>query len=152
MSKQLLSPYAGIIHPIEETPDPAFSTKILGDGFFVTPTEGIVLAPADGEITYIAPTLHGLRMTAADGTLLTLHVGTNSCELKGAGFTAFAEEGARVKAGDKLLEFEPARLRENPKTTDACILLIEEMPEGKRVRLTTSGAVAPLAPVAVIDG
>lgn len=151
MSKQILSPFTGTIHPIEEAPDPAFAMKILGDGFFVSPSEGIVLAPADGEITYIAPTLHGIRMTADDGTLFTLHIGTNSCELKGAGFTVFVAEGAHVKTGGKLLAFEPSLLRANPKTTDACILLVEEMPEGKNVRLTTSGSVAALAPVAVID-
>ena len=151
MSQILLSPFTGTIHPIEEAPDPAFAAKILGDGFFVSPSEGIVLAPVDGEITYIAPTLHGLRMTAADGTLFTLHIGTNSCELKGAGFTVFTKEGAHVRTGDKLLAFDPALLRENPKTTDACILLVEEMPEGKHVRLTASGSVAAPAPVAVIE-
>ena len=150
MSLVLLSPFAGIVHPIEEAPDPVFSMKMLGDGFFVTPSSGEVVSPVDGEVTYVAPTKHGIRILAADGTKMTLHIGTESGELKGEGFSVFVTEGAKVKKGDKLMKFSPELLRQNPKTTDACIVLIEEMPEEKTVRLTTSGEVAPLAAVAEI--
>lgn len=150
MSLTLLSPFAGTIHPIEEAPDPVFSMKMLGDGFFVTPSTGEAFSPVDGEITYVAPTKHGIRIATADGTKVTLHIGTESGELKGEGFSVFVEQGAKVKKGDKLLTFSPELLRQNPKTTDACILLVEEMAEGKTVRLTTSGEVAPLTAVAEI--
>ena len=148
MSTALLSPFTGIIHPIEEAPDPVFSMKMLGDGFFVTPTVGEVISPVDGKVTYVAPTKHGVRITAQDGTTLTLHIGTESGELKGEGFTVFVAEGAAVKKGDKLLTFSPELLRQNPKTTDACILLVEE---GKDIKLTATGEVKPLAPVAVME-
>ena len=150
MSTTLLSPYTGTLHPITEAPDPVFSEKMLGDGFFVTPSVGEVLSPTDGEITYVAPTKHGIRIAAADGTKLTLHVGTESGELKGEGFTVFVETGAKVKKGDKLMTFSPELLRQNPKTTDACILLLEEMEDGKEVRLTASGEVKALTPVAEV--
>ena len=129
MDITLFSPYTGTIHPITEAPDPVFAEKMLGDGFFVTPSVGEAMAPADGEVTYVAPTKHGIRITTADGLKLTLHVGTESGEL---------------------LTFSPELLRQNPKTTDACILLIEEMDDGKEVRLTASGEVTALAPVAEI--
>lgn len=151
MSLTLLSPFAGTIHPIEEAPDPVFSMKMLGDGFFVTPSSGEAFSPVDGEITYVAPTKHGIRIAAVDGTKMTLHIGTESGELKGEGFSVFVEQGAKVKKGDKLMTFSPELLRQNPKTTDACILLIEEMPEGKTVRLTADGEVAPLTAVAVVE-
>ena len=150
MSLTLLSPFAGTVHPIEEAPDPVFSMKMLGDGFFVTPSTGEAFSPVDGEITYVAPTKHGIRIAAADGSKMTLHIGTESGELKGEGFTVFVAEGIKVKAGDKLMTFSTELLRQNPKTTDACIVLIEELPEGKEVRLTTSGEVTPLTPVAEI--
>lgn len=150
MSITLFSPYTGTIHPITETPDPVFSEKMLGDGFFVTPALGEVVSPADGVVTYVAPTKHGIRITASDGMKLTLHVGTESGELKGEGFTVFVSEGAKVRKGDKLLTFSPELLRQNPKTTDACIFLLEEMEDGKEVRLTVSGEVAALSPVAEI--
>lgn len=150
MGIALFSPYTGTIHPITEAPDPVFAEKMLGDGFFVTPDLGEAFAPADGVVTYVAPTKHGVRITAADGTKLTLHVGTESGELKGEGFSVFVEEGAQVRKGDKLLAFSPELLRQNPKTTDACILLVEEMEDGREVRLTVSGKVAALSPVAEI--
>lgn len=150
MSLTLLSPFAGTIHPIEEAPDPVFSMKMLGDGFFVTPSSGEAFSPVDGEITYVAPTKHGIRIAAADGTKVTLHIGTESGELKGEGFSVFVEQGTKVKKGDKLMTFSPELLQQNPKTTDACILLVEEMPEGKAVQLTASGEVAPLTAVAEI--
>lgn len=151
MSVTLLSPFAGTIHPIEEAPDPVFSMKMLGDGFFVTPSSGDVVSPVDGEVTYVAPTKHGIRIVAADGAKMTLHIGTESGELKGEGFAVFVAEGAKVNTGDKLMSFSPELLRQNPKTTDACIVLIEELPEGKTVRLTADGEVAPLAAVAVVE-
>ncbi len=150
MSTTLLSPYAGTLHPITEAPDPVFSEKMLGDGFFITPSIGEVLAPADGEITYVAPTKHGIRIAAADGTKLTLHVGTESGELKGEGFTVFVETGEKVRKGDKLMTFSPELLQQNPKTTDACILLLEDMEDGREVRLTASGEVTALTPVAEV--
>ncbi len=150
MSTMLFSPYTGTIHPITEAPDPVFAEKMLGDGFFVTPDLGEAVAPADGVVTYVAPTKHGIRITAADGLKLPLHVGTESGELKGEGFTVFVQEGAKVRKGDKLLTFSPELLRQNPKTTDACILLLEEMEDGREVRLTAAGEVTALTPVAEI--
>ena len=150
MSTTLFSPFAGVVHPIEEAPDPVFAMKMLGDGFFVTPSAGEAFSPVDGEVTYVAPTKHGVRIAADDGTKLTLHVGTESGELKGEGFSVFVEPGAKVQKGDKLMTFSPELLRQNPKTTDACIVLIEELPEGKAVRLTAGGEVAPLTAVAEI--
>ena len=150
MSTMLFSPYTGTIHPITEAPDPVFAEKMLGDGFFVTPSVGEAVAPADGVVTYVAPTKHGIRITAADGLKLTLHIGTESGELKGEGFTVFVQEGAKVRKGDKLLTFSPELLRQNPKTTDACILLLEEMEDGREVRLTATGEVTALTPVAEI--
>lgn len=151
MNATLLSPFIGTIHPIEEAPDPVFAMKMLGDGFFVTPSSGEVVSPVDGEITYVAPTKHGIRIAADDGSKITLHIGTNSGELNGEGFTLFVETGAKVKTGDKLMTFSPDLLRANPKTTDACLVLVEEIPEGKSVKLTATGKVELLAPVAVIE-
>ncbi len=150
MSTPLLSPFIGTIHPIEEAPDPVFAMKMLGDGFFVTPSSGEVVSPADGEVTYVAPTKHGIRIVCADGAKITLHIGTESGALKGEGFTVFVEQGAKVKTGDRLMTFSPELLRAHPKTTDACLVLLEGLPEGKEVRLTTGGEVAFLAPVAEI--
>ncbi len=150
MNAKLLSPFAGTIHPIGEAPDPVFAMKMLGDGFFVTPSSGEVVSPVDGKVTYVAPTKHGIRLETRDGSKITLHIGTESGELKGEGFTLFVETGAEVKAGDRLLTFSPELLRDNPKTTDACLFLLEGLPEGREVRLTVSGQVAPLTPVAEI--
>ncbi len=151
MNTTLLSPFAGTIHPIGEAPDPVFAMKMLGDGFFVTPSAGEAVSPVDGKITYVAPTKHGIRIETQDGAKITLHIGTESGALQGEGFALFVETGADVKAGDKLLTFSPELLRANPKTTDACLMLIEEIPEGKSVKLTAAGEVELLAPVAVIE-
>ncbi len=150
MSTVLVSPFEGTVHPITEAPDPVFSMKMLGDGFFVTPSSGEVVSPVDGEVTYVAPTKHGLRIAGKDGLTVTLHIGTESGELKGEGFSVFVETGASVTRGQKLMTFSPELLRQNPKTTDACIFLVENVPEGQEVRLTVSGAVKAMTPAAEI--
>lgn len=103
---QILSPADGTVKDITEVPDPTFADKVLGDGAAVIPADGKIYAPADGTVVNIMDTKHGIMFQTAQGVELLIHIGLETVNLKGKYFTAHAENGAQVKAGDLLVEFD----------------------------------------------
>ena len=143
----LCSPVTGTVHPITEAPDDAFASKMMGDGFFVYPTVGEVLAPADGEVVFVFDTKHAIGMKSADGTEYLLHIGVDTVALGGKGFEVFVEAGQQVKKGDRLMKFDIDYIRTNA-TSDACLVIFTGLPEGTSVEMTATGEVKALDPVA----
>lgn len=142
-SKGFASPFTGTIHAIAEAPDETFSSKTMGDGFFVTPTLGTVYAPADSTVTYIADTHHALCLTTTDGTDYMLHIGINTVQLQGKGFTVNVANSQHVKKGDVVMTFDAAYIRDYAKS-DACLCIFTNLPEGKEIHLTATGNVRAL--------
>ena len=145
----LCSPVTGTVHPITEAPDEAFASKMMGDGFFIYPSKGEVLAPADGEVVFVFDTKHAIGMKSADGTEYLLHIGVDTVALGGKGFNVFVKAGQQVKKGDKLMEFDIDYIRANA-TSDACLVIFTGLPEGTSVKMTATGEVKALDPVARI--
>ena len=145
----LFSPVTGTVHPITEAPDEAFASKMMGDGFFIYPSKGEVLAPADGEVVFVFDTKHAIGMKSADGTEYLLHIGVDTVALGGKGFNVFVKAGQQVKKGDKLMEFDIDYIRANA-TSDACLVIFTGLPEGTSVEMTATGEVKALDPVARI--
>ena len=145
--RTLCSPVTGTVHPITEAPDEAFASKMMGDGFFIYPSKGEVLAPDDGEVVFVFDTKHAIGMKSADGTEYLLHIGVDTVALGGKGFNVFVESGQQVKKGDKLMEFDIDYIRENAKS-DACLVIFTGLPEGTSIKMTATGEVTALDPVA----
>lgn len=103
---QILSPATGTVKDITEVPDKTFADKILGDGAAVIPEEGKIFAPADGTVVNIMDTKHGIMFQTAQGVELLIHIGLETVNLNGKYFTSHVENGAQVKAGDLLVEFD----------------------------------------------
>lgn len=108
-----LSAYlSGKVIPIEEVPDQVFSQKVLGDGLAIEPTDHVLLAPADGEITVVNEgTYHACGILLDNGAEILLHIGLDTVGMNGDGFTPFVKEGQRVKRGDKLITFDPEKIK-----------------------------------------
>lgn len=106
------SPVKGKVIPLSEVKDEAFSSGMLGKGAAIIPEEGVVYAPADGEISAFFPTGHAIGMVTEDGAEILIHVGMDTVQLEGKGFTPFAKTGDKVKKGQKLLEFDKEFIKE----------------------------------------
>ncbi|WP_306507824.1 N-acetylglucosamine-specific PTS transporter subunit IIBC [Corynebacterium sp.] len=108
-------PFAGDVVELSQVPDASFAQGMVGEGFAVMPDAVDafdVCAPVDGTITMIFKTRHAFGMKTADGLDLLIHIGIDTVELKGEGFTALAKKGDTVTAGTPIIAVEARKLRE----------------------------------------
>lgn len=104
---------SGQVIPIEEVPDQVFSSKMMGDGIAIEPEDELLLAPADGTVAVVMEdSLHACGIVLDNGMEVLLHIGLDTVDMKGNGFRAFIKPGDRVKRGDKLIQFDRARIRQ----------------------------------------
>ena len=94
----IASPVSGTVVPLTEVPDPTFAQGILGPGAAVQPSEGRIVAPANGTVDMMFDTGHAVSMTTSEGAELLIHVGIDS--------------GDTVRKGDTLIEFDIDAIRE----------------------------------------
>lgn len=102
----LLAPFTGPMVPLADVPDPVFADGMFGDGIGIDPLEGVLLAPCDGVITHLARTHHAVTLRTSQGAEILVHIGIDTVELAGKGFTPKVEQGASVRAGQVLIEFD----------------------------------------------
>ena len=96
----------GTVVPLADVKDEAFASGVLGNGIAIEPSEGELVAPADGEISSTFETHHAVGMTTADGAELLMHIGIDTVKLGGKHFTYLVNEGDKVKKGQPLIRFE----------------------------------------------
>ena len=96
---------------MNEVPDDGFASRAMGDGVAVEPTEGKLLAPADGKISLVFPTKHAVGMVTPDGAELLMHIGIDTVKLNGENFETHVTEGQEVKRGDLLVTFDIDAIR-----------------------------------------
>ncbi len=130
---------SGKLMPIEEVGDGVFSEKILGDGLAIEPESETVLAPCDGTIsTLMEDSRHAVGMVLENGTELLIHVGLDTVQMKGEGFTYLVKENEAVKAGTPLLTFNREKIRQAGKR-DVTVLAFTDGTEGKTISLYANG-------------
>ncbi|HFI0562580.1 TPA: PTS system trehalose-specific EIIBC component [Streptococcus suis] len=102
----LISPLTGQAKELSQATDPVFASGVMGQGVLIDPSEGLLVAPVDGEVSVLFPTNHAVGITAANGLELLMHIGMDTVSLEGKGFTTHVKQGDKVKAGDKLISFD----------------------------------------------
>ncbi|MGM0095975.1 PTS system, beta-glucoside-specific IIA component [Enterococcus sp. DIV1083b] len=105
------SPVTGQVVALADVEDKVFSSGAMGKGIAVEPAIGEITAPADAEVKILFPTKHAIGLVTEDGTELLIHIGMNTVELEGNHFTAYINQGDKVKAGQKLISFDTEAIR-----------------------------------------
>ncbi|HFU4217573.1 TPA: sucrose-specific PTS transporter subunit IIBC [Streptococcus suis] len=108
----LVSPLSGDVVALENVNDPVFSSGAMGKGLAVKPTEGIVYAPADAEVTIAFETGHAYGLKTASGAEILIHIGIDTVSMNGNGFEKLVAAGDKVKAGAPLAKFDAAKIAE----------------------------------------
>ena len=108
----LAASVSGKILPLTKVKDPVFSTEMMGRGIAVKPDDGVVHAPADGILTVVHESKHAYGLKTEKGAEVLIHIGIDTVNLKGAGFTTQRQYGELVKKGDILGTFDRKLLKE----------------------------------------
>ncbi|MBQ8296285.1 MAG: PTS transporter subunit EIIC [Ruminococcus sp.] len=120
---ELYSHLSGTAVPLENVEDEAFSSKVLGDGIAVEPTEGKLFAPCDGKVDMVFDTKHAINLVSKDGCEILLHIGIDTVKLGGKFFEAHVSDGQEIRRGDLLISFDIEGIRNaGYKTTTPMII------------------------------
>ena len=110
---QIYAPIHGEIVPLDQVPDPVFSQKMMGEGIAIMPTAGKVHAPIEGTVVLVADTKHAIGLKSDDGTEILIHIGLETVNLKGEGFTTLVKVGDKITVGQPLIEVDWAYIGEH---------------------------------------
>ena len=105
-AKQVFSPVAGNVLPLNQSSDPAHQQEVLGKGVCIMPTGTNICAPFDGTVDMIFDTKHAINLKSSDGIELLIHCGIDTVKLNGEGFVVHVKEGDTVKKGQSLLDYD----------------------------------------------
>src|SRR3954462_2299626 len=102
----MMAPLSGPLVALAEVPDPVFAQKIVGDGISIDPITSQLLAPCDGQVIQLHRAGHAITLRTGNGLDVLMHIGLDTVDLKGQGFTPKVAVGDAVRAGDTLIEFD----------------------------------------------
>ncbi len=108
----ILSPLKGEVILLKDVPDETFAGEYMGKGTAIEPSEGSVVAPFTGTVTTLFPTGHAIGLTSEDGVEVLIHIGLDTVNLEGKGFTAHIAQGDKVKSGTLLVSFDLEAIKE----------------------------------------
>ena len=104
------TPIVGDVVALSNVNDPVFSSGAMGQGIAVKPSQDVVYAPADAEVTIVFPTGHAYGLRTSNGAEILIHVGIDTVSMNGEGFNHKVAQGDKVKAGDVLGTFDSAKI------------------------------------------
>ena len=124
--KELKAMVNGEVISVTEVKDDVFSSCMLGKGIAIHPTDGVVVAPVNGEISVtMEGTNHAAGIRIAEGFDLLIHIGLDTVSLNGEGFTSHISMGQKVKAGDKLITFDKALVESKGLCSDVILIALD---------------------------
>lgn len=109
-NETIQTPIVGDVVALENVNDPVFSSGAMGQGIAVKPSQGVVYAPADAEVSIAFATGHAYGLKTANGAEILIHVGIDTVTMNGEGFEQKVSQGDKVKAGDVLGTFDSNKI------------------------------------------
>lgn len=120
------SPLTGTVKALSEASDPVFAQGVMGNGVVIEPTEGKLTAPVSGVVSVLFPTHHAVGIVTDEGLEMLMHIGMDTVNLEGKGFTAHVKQGDKVVKGDKLISFNLATIKEAGYLTETPVIVTNQ--------------------------
>ncbi|MGN8648086.1 PTS sugar transporter subunit IIA [Gracilibacillus sp. HCP3S3_G5_1] len=117
-----VSPVTGTIKNIKDVADESFAQKMLGDGFAITPESNQIKSPINGEIAFVFDTKHAIGLKSSDGLEILIHVGVDTVNLKGEGFSSHVKNNQKIKQGDLLLTVDFDKIQSKVPSIDVIVV------------------------------
>ncbi len=148
---EVAAPVSGSVMALEDTADPVFSQGMMGPGAAIRPEGGVVYAPCAGAVFATVSTGHAVDVLRDDGLEVLVHVGVDTVDLRGAGFTCLARKGDRVECGQPLIAFDREGV-EARGLDDTVMVACPNLPAGKTQVVCGERAVVGEALLRVVTG
>ena len=140
-NETLVTPILGDVVSLADVNDPVFSSGAMGQGIAVKPSQGVVYAPADAEVSIAFPTGHAFGLKTTDGAEVLIHVGIDTVSMNGDGFEAKVAQGDKVKAGDVLGTFDSNKIAASG-LDDTTMVIVTNTADYASVDPVATGSVA----------
>ena len=127
----------GVLKKVDESNDPVFSERMLGDGIIITPTSNIVVSPIKGTVTMMFPTKHAVGLKDINGNEYLLHIGIDTVNLKGKYFKNLVQENSIVEVNQPIMEVEFSEIEKLVKSIDVICVFTD----GRKVKKIKEGIV-----------
>lgn len=135
------APVSGEVVAMTEIPDETFATGVLGEGVGIKPSEGRVVAPFSGIISSVADSHHAVGVTSPEGLEVLIHVGVDTVDMGGKGFTAKVKEGDTVAAGQELISFDRKAIKAAGHP-DMVVVLLTNAEDFEKLDIVPAGTVS----------
>ncbi len=147
---EVLAPVAGLRRAVSHVPDPVFAQGIVGPGAAISPHHGkqCAVAPIDGTLVKVLP--HAFLVTSDRGPSVLVHLGIDTVQMHGEGFTVVAEEHQRVSAGTEIIRWDPACVEESGRSP-ICAVVVLDCPYPARALQPDGTDVAVSEPLFAIE-
>lgn len=136
----VFAPVTGELVEMKEIPDETFASGVLGPGLGIRPSSGHVYAPFSGTVSTVADSGHAVGVTSTDGMELLIHVGVDTVQMNGKGFTPRVKEGDRVTVGQELLEFDRRAIAEAG-YPDIVVVIVTSADSMENLNIVESGQI-----------
>lgn len=124
----IYSPVKGKVKDLKYSSDKVFSEYMMGVGFFVESSDSIISSPINGKVSFVADTKHAIVIENNE-TNVMVHVGLDTCALKGEPFEILVNEGDEVKAGDTLMNVNHTIIKNNSLNDDVLVIIVSNKDE-----------------------
>ena len=122
----IVSPVTGTIIATKDIADSVFAQEIMGQTIGIVPEEGIVVCPVNGKVEVLFPTGHAFGIKGNDGNSYLVHIGIETVNLRGKGFTTWIKQGQNVKAGQKAVDVDLQYVKSNGLDTTVMLIVTEK--------------------------
>ncbi|MEI5990560.1 hypothetical protein A5881_002065 [Enterococcus termitis] len=119
----LVSPLKGQLKPIESSSDATFASKALGNGIVIIPENGEVISPVSGVVETVFPSGHAIGIISETGIEILIHIGIDTVELEGKGFTPLVKKGQSVVQGEKIAEVDLEQVKAAGYSTESIVVV-----------------------------
>jgi len=134
----VLAPVPGRAVALGQVPDPTFAQAIVGPGGAIDPPREVVdaIAPISGKLLKVFP--HAFVIVSPEGAGVLVHLGIDTVQLKGDGFTLRAQQGDTVTAGDVIVSYDVPAIVASGRDPIVPVIILERQAED----ITLADAVA----------
>lgn len=138
---KIVSPTNGELLELSSVPDEVFSQKLMGDGFAIKSSDGIIVSPVDATVEMIFETKHAIGLKTDSGLEVLIHLGIDTVNLKGKGFEVLVKEQQKVKASEKLIKMDVDYIVKNA-PSDISPIIFTNLKDGESIKVKTGKVVA----------